>query len=364
MNTHAKTILIFFLVLFLSAGCAWRDKAVQQQGTEEGGLREIIDMAGRSVTVPTKVNKVYGASPTGTILIYTIDPALLIGWNYYMGMDGARFVAPEYQKLPVIGGWFGKTSTANIEDIMKQNPDLIIAMNQPMDPQQADQIQSITGIPVVVIDGSLDKMEEAYLLAGKVLSREERASALADYCRETLEMVRAKRPQLAARKPVRVYYAEGRKGLESEPRGSWHTELIDFTGGLNVVGADVPQGGELGRSPVSMEQVLLWNPEVIFIGYFREGESSSYARIMTDMDWQDVEAVRRHRVYEIPTQPFNWFDRPPCVNRLIGIRWVANLLYPDIFPMDISAEVQRFYRTFYHYPLSAQEVDDLLQRAK
>lgn len=356
-------ICMILLLSLLLGGCAGKETAGKQTDTAEN-MRTIVDMAGRSVSIPARVNKVYGASPTGTIFIYTIDPDLLLGWNYFMGMDGSQFVAEKYKNLPVLGGWFGNISTANTEDLMRLHPDLIICMDIPQQPGLADRIQDLTGIPVVVVNGSINKMEEAYKFAGKVLGREERTAALAAYCRETVDFVQAKKPLLSGRNPVKVYYAEGRKGLETEPAGSWHAELIEYVGGVNAAGTDLPPGGELGRSPVSAEQVMLWNPEVVLIGYFREGETSSYAQIMTDGDWADIAAVRSKRVYEIPTQPFNWFDRPPCINRLIGIRWVANLVYPDVYRVDMRAEVKRFYELFYHYRLSEQEVDALLQRAQ
>ena len=56
-------------------------------------------------------------------------------------------------------------------------------------------------------------------------------------------------------------------------------------------------------------------------------------------------------MYEVPTAPFNWFDRPPSVNRMIGIKWLANLLYPNVFRYDMAAEVKDFYAKFYHYNL-------------
>lgn len=360
MYSYAKKLLLLIILSLALAGCAAKETAQPL----EADTREIVDMAGRKVVIPAKINKAYGASPTGTILIYTIDPELLVGWNYFMSMDGARFVARKYQELPVLGGWFGTVSTANIEDLVHINPDIIVSMDSPMKPEIADQIQSLTGIPVVVVDGRKDYMAEAYRFAGEILGRQERTAALADYCRDTSQLVRDKKPLLAGRQPVKVYYAEGQKGLETEPQGSWHAELIEYVGGINVAGVDLPRGGELGRSPVSLEQVLLWNPEVVLIGYFREGETSSYAQIIDSEDWRDVEAVRNQRVYEIPTQPFNWFDRPPCINRLIGIRWLANLLYPDVYALDMRQEVKNFYRLFYHYELSEQEVDGLLQRAQ
>ena len=33
-------------------------------------------------------------------------------------------------------------------------------------------------------------------------------------------------------------------------------------------------------------------------------------------------------MYQVPNAPFDWFDRPPSVNRLIGTWWLASILYP------------------------------------
>ena len=45
--------------------------------------------------------------------------------------------------------------------------------------------------------------------------------------------------------------------------------------------------------------------------------------------WQGVDAVRAGRVYLSPTAPFGWIDRPPSLNRMIGLKWLAGLFYPD-----------------------------------
>ena len=152
--------------------------------------------------------------------------------------------------------------------------------------------------------------------------------------------------------------------METDPRGSGHAEIIEFVGGCNVAEAALLSGNNLGRSKAALEQLQLWNPEVILIKYFRDGENSSFAQIMHDQGWRNIKAVQKHRVYELPNQPFNWFDCPQGVNRLIGIKWLANLLYPDIYPADLQAEVKRFYALFYKYQLSGQEIDEFLQRAQ
>jgi len=42
-------------------------------------------------------------------------------------------------------------------------------------------------------------------------------------------------------------------------------------------------------------------------------------------------------VHLSPKLPFGWVDFPPTVNRLIGLWWLAKILYPDLFPEDLRA---------------------------
>ncbi|MBP2649411.1 MAG: periplasmic binding protein [Firmicutes bacterium] len=356
-------VVVSILLIFLS-GCGDKTASISNTSQEAAGSRVITDMAGRTVLLPQQLKKVYPVSPVEAIMLYTIDPELLAGWSYHMASDEVRFILPKYRDLPVVS-WIDRGSTGNIEEIIKTKPDAILLMTDitEVNKKFADDMEQLTQIPVIMLDKDLPKMEQAFLVAGKALDREAQTAELAQYCRETFAMVQAKKPLVAERKPIGVYYAEGRGGLETEPRGSWHAEIIEFVGGVNVADSDLPASGKIGRSPVSLEQVMNWNPEVVLIGYFRDGESSSFPQIISNQEWRDIRAVRDRRVYEIPTAPFNWFDRPPAVNRLIGIRWVANVLYPDIYPFDFRAEVKRFYSLFYHYQLSDQEVDQLANRA-
>jgi iron complex transport system substrate-binding protein len=73
--------------------------------------------------------------------------------------------------------------------------------------------------------------------------------------------------------------------------------------------------------------------------------------------------VKDRAVYEAPQFPFNWIDRPPSVNRVIGIRWLAKTFYPDRFAFDLKTETRRFYKLFYHRDLSEAELNALLAQA-
>ena len=149
----------------------------------------------------------------------------------------------------------------------------------------------------------------------------------------------------------RVYLARGPEGLETGVRGSINTEIIERVGAVNVV--DVP--GQEGLAVVSFEQILAWNPDVIVTWDRRFME---HAR--TDPLWHSVSAVKAGRVYLSPSEPFGWIDRPPSINRLLGLRWLARILYPDRFTVDLREDTRSFFRLFYQVELTEGQLDHLL----
>ncbi|WP_347488441.1 ABC transporter substrate-binding protein [Desulfoscipio sp. XC116] len=351
--------IIALLVLSL-AGCG---QTASTPADQDAATRTITDMAGRSVTVPVTIKTAFSTNPIGAIALYTLCPDKMVGWNYELRPDEKKFISPEYQSLPNLGGWYAK-NTGNTEELLKVKPDVLInlgAINN-TEISNADKIQKQLGIPVVLIDAPVTGMDKALEFMGDLLGEKTRAQELADYCRNTIDDVTAKAAQIPSDQRVRVYYAEGPKGLETEPDGSRHIETLQVVGGINV--AEVTQQGaggmNAGQTPVSMEQVLSWNPEVILA--WQENQGGFYQGIMSDPAWQPIKAVQQHRVYRIPNAPYNWFDRPPSVNRIIGFKWLGNLLYPEVFNYDMVTEVKNFYQKFYHYDLSDEQAKALLSQ--
>jgi iron complex transport system substrate-binding protein len=106
------------------------------------------------------------------------------------------------------------------------------------------------------------------------------------------------------------------------------------------------------REAVSLEQVLAWNPDVILafdLGFYRS--------VASDPLWSSVQAVRDKRIYLAPNLPWGWFDAPPGVNRLIGVRWLMATLYPRQFPESLRDTTREFYRLFYQVELTDAQLD-------
>jgi len=217
-------------------------------------------------------------------------------------------------------------------------------------------VQSQTGIPYLLIDGKLSSTAGAVRLLGSIIGVEERAERLAARTQAILDDIdRLARAVPDAQRP-HVYLARRADGLESGNRGSINTEIIERAGGLNVVDANRERGGLV---PVSLEQVLAWNPDTIIT---TDRNFTGEAKAVSA--WSNVEAVRRGRIFLSPTLPYGWIDEPPSLNRLLGLQWLGNLFFPDRYKVDIRAEAKDFYKLFYQVELTDSQLDRLLEGAK
>lgn len=361
-------LLIVLLMMSVLAGCGKKEaatdtkKAAKETAQTVSGKVQLTDMAGRKLEVPAKINRVFSTNPVGMILVYSLAPEKMAAINYKFTPEAAKYVQPEFAKLPNVGGWYGET-TCNTEELMKIHPDVILSVSilNESTKSQADQIQKQLGIPVVVLDYDINQLDKCYEFAGKLLGEEKRAAELGSYCRQTLDDVKKKAATIKPDERVKVYYAEGPKGLQTEPKGSMHMQVLEMVGADNV--ANVAMKGGMGMTPVSLEQVLAWNPDVILTWTMVGQKSQVYDTITGDARWSKVEAIKDKKVYEVPAEPYNWFDRPPSVGRVLGLKWLGNLLYPDVYKYDMVKETKTFYKKFYHYDLTDKEVKELLNRA-
>ena len=357
-------VLFLALCLLLSFSLTGCGKNSEQTGGQpEPTEVTITDMAGRQVTIPSKIDSVYSSSPVGSLIMYTVNDEKMIGINYDLYAEEKLFTTEYYQKLPNLGGWYGQGKTGNIEEILKRNPDIILSSGTSQNYiDSANALQEQLGIPVVMVNDSFDKLADTYRFLGGILDEEKRCEKLAAYCEDTVKEAKEIAAKIPAEKKVRVYYAEEKAGLNTDPAGSAHAQLIDIAGGINV--ADVKMTSGYGRVEVSLEQVIAWNPDLIIScidnGY---ADSGSYDKILSNPAWSTIKAVKDKEIYETPTIPFNWFDRPPSVNTVIGLKWCQNLLYPEYAKYDIRKEAKEFYSLFYHYDLTDKDLDKILAKS-
>jgi iron complex transport system substrate-binding protein len=316
--------------------------------------RTFTDGAGRQLRVPQHIERVFAAGSPAATTLYTLAPDTLLGWTGPLGDAEKAFLPARYAGLPVLGRLTGRANTANVETVLAARPDVIVDLGD-VDPTHvslAERTQEQTGLPYLIFDGSFDRTPELYETLGRLLGTEKEAGELADYARGTLDEVKEGMARVPAARRPRVYYARGPEGLETALDGSINTEILRYVGAENV--ARSPD--RHNTATASPEQILAWDPEVVITM-----DERFYHAVWDHPLWRGIKAVRDHRVYLLPRLPFGWFDSPPAVNRLIGVRFLAATLYPDVFPRDLRETTSEFYRRFYHIALSEAQLDQLLK---
>ena len=371
MKKHRQLLALFICLVMsvsLLTGCSETKVATEeptqsaeQDATQETAeTREITDMAGRKVTVPTAENieSVFSAGPVAAIFLYMVVPDKLLGWNYELNDVEKSIILDKYQDLPN----FGMGDAVNYEAVIAANPTIAINSGKINDAMvsDCDALSESLGIPVVAVDNELNNSAEAFRFMGELLGVEDHAEELAQYAEQVFTDINAL-SDIPEEKKVSVYFGNGEDSLETAPRGSQHAQILDAINAVNVADLELGDGS---RVQISAEQLLAWDPDVIVVnGEPKADKSGSSAAedILSNPDYASLKAVQDQKVYGTPNAPFSWVDRPPGPNRLIGMRWFSALIYPEYIKCDINEEIHKFFNLFYHVDLSDEQLENVLK---
>jgi len=297
-----------------------------------------------------------------TLLVYSLAPDLLAGWNFPLnktaglGMStNSEYLLAATRNLPVLGGW-DPGDKPDLERVLAVHPRLALIWAPYLDNAQLHQELERIDVPTLTINlKSLDDYPAAFRLLGDKLGQGARAEQLATKFQNILNRLQHLRSAMPQSERQTVYYAEGADGLMTDTADSPHTAVIRAAGGDNVFTGKTT--ALKGMEQVSMGQLLTWNPDVIVVQ-----DPVFYHRVYTLPAWQGLKAVKAHRVYLVPRQPFNWMDRPPSFMMGLGALWLAHILYPQQSKIDLNAEIQEFFKTFLQVDLTPAQAQSLWQQ--
>ena len=339
-------ILAAYLILVL-VGCGGTNNSTNNTSdntsdpsqTEEG-TRTITDSTGRTVTIPETVESIvcvnvgalrYTCYMQAQDLVvgvedYEQEPTMSRLYNY------VNF--EQFSSLPVIGS----NGEHYPEAIISANPDVIIM--SAAESKDADDLQDKTGIPVVVVPGSDttldDNAYETIRLMGEVYGKEDRAEELTNYLdsvKADLETRTADIPD--ADKPT-VYVGgvsfKGHHGFEGTEANYGPFVLIHANNLADTT-------GQSGAFDIDTEQVLAWDPDVIFLDF--NGMALINEDYAKNPDfYQGPPAVREGRVY---SQISFRSSASNLETALADAYYAATILYPeqfaDIDPVEKAGEI-------------------------
>ncbi|MEN4540848.1 ABC transporter substrate-binding protein [Pantoea agglomerans] len=322
--------------------------------------RQITDQTGRQVTIPDRVDRIVVLQHQTLNLLVQMNATdkivgVMANWKQQLGDSYAR-LAPELNQKATLGD----LTHVDPEKLVALHPQVVFVTNYA--PQE--MIDSITalGIPVVAISlrhdepGEKAKMNpsirdeemaydkglhEGITLIGEIINKPAEAKALITATDEGRKIVSDRLKDVPAEKRIRAYMANPE--LTTYGSGKYTGLMMLHAGAVNVAAATVK-----GFKTVSMEQVIAWDPQVIFV---QDRYPSVVNEIYSSPQWQAINAVKNHRVWLMPDYAKAWgYPMPEAMG--IGELWMAKKLYPQKF-QDVDMNklankwYQRFYRTAY-----------------
>ena len=351
-KTQRLLALLLALVMTLSLAACGAQSAPTEDENTAPETRVFTDSVGREVTVPAQIDQVAVSGPMAQIVLFALCPDKLVGISNAWDESAAQYLDTEYYNLPLLGQLYGGKGELNLETLLESGAQVVIDVGEAKGSivEDLDALQEQTTIPFVHIDAALATMDETYTLLGDLLGMPDEAKALADYCRSTYDRALTIADSV---EKANLLYITGDAGLNVIAQGAYHAEVIDLLSN-NLAVVDEPSSKGTGNE-VDMEQILNWNPDVILFA-----PDSIYDTVAGDAAWQGVTAIQNGAYYEVPMGPYNWMGFPPSVQRLLGMLWMAKVLYPAAADFDLYTEAAQYFKLFYHCDLTREQYDALV----
>lgn len=346
-------VVCLSLIMSVAAGCS---NSGSNESTTAADQKTInfTDSAGRQVEVPVQITKIVPSGTMAQIALFALAPDMLVGVSTEWNPGAEQYLDAKYYDLPVLGQFFGK-GDLNLEQIAKVDPQVIIDVGESKSSivEDMDGITEQVGIPTVHIEATTETMGDAYRMLGELLGREKEAEVLAEYCEGIYSKTHDIMKKVGDDGKVDLVYCTGGDGLNVIAKDSFHAEILDLVSNNKAVIEDISSKGT--GNPVDMEQIVLWDPDVIVFA-----PDSIYSSVAEDKAWQKLTAIKNGNYYEVPMGLYNWMGFPPSVNRYMGMIWIAQLLYPDKAQYDVYEEAANYYELFYHSELTEDQYKALV----
>lgn len=345
---RGATYLILLIAVFAAAlslaGCGGKGAVEEASGPK---TTLVTDLAGREVEVTVPAERVAAIGPGALRLVCyagCADKVVGIENVEKQWSTGRPYILahPELLDLPVIGQG-GPDSTPDPEMLLNADPDVIFVAYL-VDAAKADELQSKTGIPVVVLSyGQLSTFDkeiyDSIALIGEITGEAGRAEEVIAYikgCRKDLEERAADIPE--DEKP-RVYVgAIGMKGTHGIESTQGNFPPLAAIGAVNVV----DETGSKGSVMIDKEKLIEWDPDIIFI------DESGLQMVKEDHAgnpgfYQTLKAVKEGKVYGY--LPYNYYATN-IDTAIADAYFMGKTVFPEAFedvdPEEKADEIYEF----------------------
>lgn len=309
-----------------------------------GECRTIVDMDGRSVSLPEKVARIVTVGPVpvlnGFLFAFGRQQSIVNGLPRELARKYQFVFAPDLAKKPILQS---SSSGLAVEDIVALRPDLALTMDR----SATDRLSAL-GLPAVMLNWREPEDIKALMtLLGAILDEKQAAEDYVRYFDETLARIGTTLGSVDESKRPRVLYVNYRRLTQPHRIAEW---WIPHAGGRSVTS----DGRSEESVTFSLEQLIAWNPEVLIVADRGEAEL-----VAAEPRLRDLAAVRSGRVHVAPAGAHLWANR--TIEQPLTVLWAASIIHPEKFSRAmLESEMSAFYERFFHVSLSKEQIDEIL----
>ena len=318
------------------------------------GQAPFVDDAQRRVTLPANVERVFAAGAPAEVLLYTLVPDKLVGRNHVPPAAALELIPPQFRNPTAIVNLPDRDDPRYDAELLALDVDVYVDYGT-VDTDYVAALEAIserTHIPGIILDGRLSEIPSVYRRLGTAIGVAQRGARLADEAQRLIDKYRG---TLGAA-PLRVYLACSQNGLTPCFAGHSAGEVAELLGAINVAG----RIDTAARRPLTVAEIRDLAPDVVVAA-----NPAAAAAIRSDSAWQRrSRRSLRAECMRAPTLPFNWGPRPPSVNRLAGLIWMAYALPGRAFDAAYFDDVRSLFATFYHVTPSTEQLRALTQESQ
>jgi len=321
------------------SGRAWAQPASGPKETVS-----VVDCIGRKVSVPVRVERIACLYAFAAHVVVMLDR----GKNIVAVSKGPKRDVLLNRLCPEIGNALvpkgqGKV---NVEELLLAKPDIVFVPGDIGRNTSELQKMEIFQLPVLTVDyHDITGQQRAIAMIGEAIGARERAEAYNRYYRRCINRVREGVSHILPDQRVRTYLATV-EATRTYGKKSLPAEWMRLCGIVNVA-EDQPLSIHQAEQHASIEQILQWNPEVIFTN-----EPGVAEAITQDSKWSSIRAVQQKKIYHMPIGISRW-GHPGSMETPLAMLWAVKTVYPNLFTgMDMKNEVEKFYREFFRLELT------------
>jgi iron complex transport system substrate-binding protein len=306
------------------------------------GTVEVTDQMGRRVVVPKTVTRIAAFHHMASKIVYALGAQnRLVGQAFFRneGEAIAHMDSTFAGKPQLVHG-----HAVNNESILALKPDLAIVYAS-FDVSEVNRMEN-AGIRVIAVKGETFRESfESVRLLGKILGRGREAESYIATCEHLINLTTKRLDRIPAEKKLKVMFSGPRNMYTVATGEMLQSRVLEGAGAHNVA-----QSLKGFWAAVSPEQIVAWNPDVIFLGSGLD--SYGVNEMLANTQLQGVKAVRNKRIYVFPSN-VGWWDYPAphCV---LGTVWTAKILYPEQFAdINIKKIADEFYKKYMGYTFTS-----------